>query len=57
MVREAMEKRVYEEMEKKVADIEKALLRAEIERDIYREYLMREAIGKCVALEDFGGER
>ena len=52
-----MEKRVYEEMEKKVADIEKALLRAEIERDIYRECLMREAIGKCVALEDFGGER
>lgn len=56
MVREAMEKRVYEEMEKKVADIEKALLRAEIERDIYRECLMCETIGKCAALEDFGGE-
>ena len=52
-----MGKRVYEEMEKKVADIEKALLRAEIERDIYRECLMREAIGMCVALEDFWGER
>ncbi len=56
MVREAMGKRVYEEMEKKVADIEKALLRAETERDIYRECLMRETIGKCEALEDFGGE-
>lgn len=51
-----MEKRVYEEMEKKVADIEKALLRAEIERDIYRECLMCETIGKCAALEGFGGE-
>lgn len=51
-----MGKRVYEEMEKKVADIEKAILRAETERDIYRECLMRETIGKYAALEDFGGE-
>ena len=52
-----MEKRAYEEMKKKVADLEKALLKAETERDIYRECLMRETLGKCVALEDFGGER
>ena len=56
MVREAMEKQVHEELEKKIADLEKALLRAEAERDIYRECLMRETLGKCVALEDFGGE-
>lgn len=56
MVREAIGKQVYEELERKVANLEKALLRAETERDIYRECLMRETLGKCAALEDFGGE-
>lgn len=51
-----MEKQVYEELEKKIADLEKALLRTETERDIYRECLMRETLGKCAALGDFGGE-
>lgn len=57
MVNRQEDTQAYEELEKKVEDLEKALLKAETERDIYRECLMRETLGKCVALEDFGGER
>lgn len=56
MVKRQEDTQAYEELEKKIADLEKALLRAETERDIYRECLMRETLGKCAALEDFGGE-
>lgn len=56
MVKRQEDTRAYEELEKKVEDLEKALLRAETERDIYRECLMRETLGKCAGLEDFGGE-
>lgn len=42
-MREAIGKQAHEELEKKIADLEKALLRAETERDIYRVCLMRES--------------
>lgn len=57
MVKRQEDTQAYEELEKKVEDLEKALLKVETERDIYRECLMRETLGKCVALEDFGGKR